>query len=319
CMDSVSSILEGYTSAKKEKAFNENIPHITILSRRDVIGYPLLDLDASKMMTARLQTKLYSEHLSLVLGDEIDKIFYCTDGKRKLAVGVLTKKGKKIQCSCVIQAIGVDSNVTLAKQAGLKTGPKGGILVTDRFECSTEKTTLDSVFSAGDCAEIQNPGGCSDTQVWKNWTSAREQAIQCARCIMNPQYKPQKLWFNQTIKLFGLYVACLGNYHGTGIQDAVIKKSQDDKFFRFTKLVFQQKEDKVQLIGALIIGPMVSDYRLGIDVLSVLKQEKLFDQKMPDEMIKKTYEWVPKKKFKNPLLKKKTKLTTEFSSKLKIT
>src|SRR5690606_24918896 len=100
CMDSVSSILEGYTSAKKEKAFNENIPHITILSRRDVIGYPLLDLDASKMMTARLQTKLYSEHLSLVLGDEIDKIFYCTDGKRKLAVGVLTKKGKKIQCSC---------------------------------------------------------------------------------------------------------------------------------------------------------------------------------------------------------------------------
>jgi NADPH-dependent 2,4-dienoyl-CoA reductase/sulfur reductase-like enzyme len=51
----------------------------------------------------------------------------------------------------VVVAIGVDPRTDLARQARISLGPQGGIL-TDRFT----RTSLDSVYAAGDCCEVRN-------------------------------------------------------------------------------------------------------------------------------------------------------------------
>jgi len=56
--------------------------------------------------------------------------------------------GSEIPTDLVILAIGVEANVTLAREAGLRIGPTGGIAV-DR----TMKTSDPAIFACGDCTE----------------------------------------------------------------------------------------------------------------------------------------------------------------------
>jgi NADH oxidase (H2O2-forming) len=56
--------------------------------------------------------------------------------------------GKELPAQAVILGIGTTANVTLAKDAGLRIGPTGGIVV-DR----TMRTSDDRIYACGDCAE----------------------------------------------------------------------------------------------------------------------------------------------------------------------
>jgi NADPH-dependent 2,4-dienoyl-CoA reductase/sulfur reductase-like enzyme len=54
-------------------------------------------------------------------------------------------------CDIAVVAAGMRPNVTLAQDAGVRTGATGAIETTDRME-----TNLAGVFAAGDCAEVQH-------------------------------------------------------------------------------------------------------------------------------------------------------------------
>ncbi|MFW5915644.1 MAG: FAD-dependent oxidoreductase [Planctomycetota bacterium] len=56
--------------------------------------------------------------------------------------------GRELAADAVIQSVGVQSEATLAEEAGLETGPTGGIRV-DR----AMRTSHSDVFACGDCAE----------------------------------------------------------------------------------------------------------------------------------------------------------------------
>jgi NAD(P)H-nitrite reductase large subunit len=287
----------------------DQLPKITIIARKSTIAHPLLqDIAASEMITKMVSTGTdhssddktkfqISDYVQLVTEDNIESIIVSQQKSTRgqsACTGVRTQKDKVIPCSIVIQAVGVNSNTQLASDSGLLIGEKGGIVVNENFQCFEHETSssFENIYAAGDCAELRASyvGGIHDKQtvVWKNWTSAREQAVECAHAIVNSGKKPNNLWFNQTTKLFGLFVACLGMYHHEekNNEESIVVKSQQTSGNHYFKLVFHSIADnKKKLIGSLVIGPDMTDYKLGSSVLDVLKQGISFSSDFTHNMI----------------------------------
>jgi len=72
-------------------------------------------------------------------------------GENGKLVGVKLQNGTEIPCELAVVAIGVKPSVKLAKEAGLKIGELGGIIVDEHMQ-----TSVSDVYAAGDCCEIKN-------------------------------------------------------------------------------------------------------------------------------------------------------------------
>lgn len=79
-----------------------------------------------------------------VLTDEGVESFESTNGH----VSAVVTQDRTLPAGIVVLGLGVRPNVELAKKAGLKIGPSGGIAVDRRMRASA-----DGVWAAGDCAE----------------------------------------------------------------------------------------------------------------------------------------------------------------------
>jgi NADH oxidase (H2O2-forming) len=88
--------------------------------------------------------KVLADHgINLLLEEKVASI----EGKGKVE-GVKLASGKTMEADVVIVGIGAVANANLAKEADLKIGPTGAIVV-DRFM----KTSDENIFACGDCAE----------------------------------------------------------------------------------------------------------------------------------------------------------------------
>ena len=58
---------------------------------------------------------------------------------------------RELKCDTIVWAIGMKPNVELARAAGIRVGPKGGIEVNSRME-----TSLPGVYACGDCIETKD-------------------------------------------------------------------------------------------------------------------------------------------------------------------
>jgi len=63
---------------------------------------------------------------------------------------VITDRGEKIGCQLVILAIGLKPRTELAREAGLKCGETGALVVDDRM-----RTKAPNVWACGDCIEVE--------------------------------------------------------------------------------------------------------------------------------------------------------------------
>ena len=70
------------------------------------------------------------------------------DRRRRAAVAVHTKSGRRLPADVVVLGLGVRPNVALAREAGIPLGPSGGIAVDHRM-----RTQAEGVWAAGDCVE----------------------------------------------------------------------------------------------------------------------------------------------------------------------
>lgn len=379
-LDVVGNIMDGYQTLMQQKKDDKEIvwdvqnlealPRVTILSRKNVIALPLLqDIQACIMVTERISSpeSFYRKYLSLLRNDSVESVLTRRIGCNRVCCGIKTKHGRTVRCSVIIQAVGVESNVSLAKKSDIMIGKRGGILVDEFFLCKAREGALNipegTVFAAGDCAELQINRHCpsfvgglsylreeqeDNSVVWKNWTSAREQAIECAKCMISKIEPSGTVWFNQTTRLFGLYVACLGVYHfGESIGRIVVKKKLEADA-RYIKLAFLEEAEGYRLIGSLVVGPDISDYRLGGAVLGAMRLDGHLPKEVVDRIVEiKAAQWTsllkavkdvksgqakwddtliskiiasnetstaPKKKFVNPLLKKKANVESTSGS-----
>lgn len=72
-------------------------------------------------------------------------------GENGKLTGVKLANGTEIPCELAVIATGVRPNSKLAKDAGLKVGERGGILVNEFMQTSDE-----NIYAAGDCLEVKN-------------------------------------------------------------------------------------------------------------------------------------------------------------------
>lgn len=100
----------------------------------------MLDDDMAKLVQERME----EEGIDVKLGTAAKAV----KAKHVRVANRETQKEEDIEAELVVVATGVRANVDLAKDAGLKLGNRGGILVDNRM-----LTNMPDVFAAGDCAE----------------------------------------------------------------------------------------------------------------------------------------------------------------------
>lgn len=94
-------------------------------------------------IAAVVATALREGGVDLVLGDGIAAF----EGEQE-ATGVVLQSGRRIRGDLFVAGLGVRPNVALAKEAGLRLGPKGGIWVDEQM-----RTSDPEIFAAGDAVE----------------------------------------------------------------------------------------------------------------------------------------------------------------------
>ena len=115
---------------------------ITVVEMMDQI-LPFLDWEMAKLVENYIRTK----------GIEVITSAAVTgfSGENGKITGATLSNGEKLECQLAVVAVGVRPNSSLAKDAGLSIGKRGGISV-NRFM----QTDDPDIYAAGDCVEVTN-------------------------------------------------------------------------------------------------------------------------------------------------------------------
>jgi NADPH-dependent 2,4-dienoyl-CoA reductase/sulfur reductase-like enzyme/rhodanese-related sulfurtransferase len=113
----------------------------TLIELQDQVLPPL-----DKEMTTPISRTLASHGVSLLVGDAAESI---EQAGGDLAVRL--KSGRSLQAQLVILGVGVRPESTLAADAGLAIGPRGGIHVNDRLQTSDP-----NIYAVGDAIEVSD-------------------------------------------------------------------------------------------------------------------------------------------------------------------
>ena len=97
-----------------------------------------------------LHREIRGKGIGLFLGDGVSTFVEPDAGETGQSV-VVTKSGKRLPADIVILGLGVKPEVRLAAEAGIKVGARGGIVVDQML-----KTSVQHVWAAGDCVEVQD-------------------------------------------------------------------------------------------------------------------------------------------------------------------
>mgnify|MGYP001806197445 CR=1 FL=1 len=124
----------------------ENLIHlgleVTLIQRGNQILSPI------DQEMARFGERYLEKHgLHISLNDPLSGFQQAANG----SLEVLTKSGKVYPADIVVLGIGVKPETTLAKQAGLEIGDRGGIRVDDQM-----RTSKPDIFAVGDAIEVKD-------------------------------------------------------------------------------------------------------------------------------------------------------------------
>lgn len=140
----------GYIGIEVAENLREKGLEVTIVQRPNQL-MNTLDYDMATFVHSKLRAKGVSVKLnSNVIGFREDKGSIVT----------LLEDGQEISADIVLLAIGVTPENSLAKQAGLKLGAKGSIVVNDRME-----TSVADIYAVGDAVQIKHFVSEEDTVI----------------------------------------------------------------------------------------------------------------------------------------------------------
>lgn len=113
---------------------------VTVVHRNNYLMNRQLDTTAAQLLQAELENK----GISFQLG----RIPIALTGAKKVN-GVMLDNSTLIEATCVVQAAGIQPNITLAQRSNIPCSK--GVMVNDHL-----KTAVESVFALGECCEHQN-------------------------------------------------------------------------------------------------------------------------------------------------------------------
>lgn len=162
--------------------------HVTFLVREKSYWNGILPPEESAMVNREIERHGVELRLERQLKSIED------DGRGRVGA-VVTDRGERLACQIVGLTAGVSPNLDLVKDSGIKTGR--GILVDRQL-----RTNVPDVYAAGDCAEIEVPGGRNLLQ--QVWYTGKMQGEHVAEVMCGAERDYDSgLWFNSA-KFFDL-------------------------------------------------------------------------------------------------------------------
>ncbi len=226
-------------------------------------------------MAWRIHCHLEEKNVALWLNDAVSAFQETGTG-----LHVKLKSGMTLSCDFAILAAGVKPEVKLAKEAGLKIGPRGGI------EASPSLQTSDpNIYAIGDAVEVRHPVLEQPTLIPLAGPANKQGRMAADNlCGMNRTY-PGTIGTG-ILKVFDLTVAM------TGAGEGLLRKSGVDyeKLYihpahhvgyypgarqMHMKVLFSKPEGRI--LGAQIVGSEGVDRRIDLLAVSVQKGMTVYD------------------------------------------
>ena len=176
----------------------EDFKHVKLIERNRWVLSRQLDGDAGGMVVD-LVTKL---GLDVMISKRVGKIE--TD-ENNAVKGVVFEDGERMDCTCIMFAIGIRARDELARKAGIKCADRGGGIVVNPDLSTSEK----DIYAIGECASWENqtygliaPGIEMADVLSFNFTQAK---VHSARKFKRPDLSTK-------LKLLGVEVASFGDF-----------------------------------------------------------------------------------------------------------
>ncbi len=229
-------------------------------------------------MAAFIHNEMRRHGVKLLLGHTVEGFEEKDEG-----VDVLLKDKKPLHADMVVMAIGVTPDTQLAKDAGLKLGIKGSILVNERME-----TSVSDIYAVGDAVQVKNYVTGEDALISLAGPANKQGRI-AADNICGGDSRYFGSGATSVIKVFDMTAATTGISETTakeaGIDtDKVILSPMSHAGYypggkvMTMKVIFEK--DTCRLLGAQIVGYDGVDKR--IDVLAVSIQAGLKATQLKD-------------------------------------
>ena len=253
----------GYIGIEVAENFREKGLEVTIVQRPNQL-MNTLDYDMATFVHSKLRSKGVSVKLnSNVIGFREDKGSIVT----------LLEDGQEILADIVLLAIGITPENSLAKQAGLKLGAKGSIVVNDRME-----TSVADIYAVGDAIQVKHFVSEEDTVIALAGPANKQGRIVADNiCGGNSRYLGSM--GSSIIKIFDMTVASTGLTEksakalGIECESVVLSPASHAGYYPNAKVMTMKvvfEKGTLRLLGAQIIGAEGVDKRL--DVLATAIQ-----------------------------------------------
>jgi NADPH-dependent 2,4-dienoyl-CoA reductase/sulfur reductase-like enzyme/peroxiredoxin family protein/rhodanese-related sulfurtransferase/TusA-related sulfurtransferase len=243
---------------------------VTIVELADHVIGPL-DFE----MAAIVHQHLKSKKVELYLKDAVIS-FEDEDGHLLAKL----KSGREIKTDMVILGVGVKPDSMLAKQAGLETGPRGGIIVDEYLRTSDK-----DIYAVGDAIEVTDLVSGSKTQIPLAGPANRQGRTAAGNIAGREEKYPGTLG-TSIVKIFDITVAA------TGSSEATLKRLgiSCEKSFTHSgshagyypgalpmsiKLIFSPEDGRI--LGAQIVGYDGVDKRIDVIAASIYGKMTVFD------------------------------------------
>ena len=232
---------------------------ITLVEASDQLMAPF-DRD----MASFIHAEILKNGIHLML-DTMVEGFADTD----CGIDVKLKNASTLHTDMVVMAIGVAPETTLAKDAGIKLGIKGSIVVNDKME-----TSIPDVYAVGDAVQIKNFVTDKDTLISLAGPANKQGRIAADNiCGGNSHYNGGQ--GSSVIKIFDMTAAATGinektaKLLGINADKVILSPMSHAGYYPGGKIMTLKvlfEKDTYRLLGAQIVGFDGVDKR--IDVLA---------------------------------------------------
>ena len=215
-------------------------------------------------MAAFIHNEMRRHGVKLALGHTVEG--FEQDGT---GVRILLKGEEPLQADLVVLAIGVTPDTGLAREAGLKLGIKGSILVNDRME-----TSAPDIYAVGDAVQVQHFVTGQDALISLAGPANRQGRIAADNlCGRDSRYPGSQ--GSSVIKVFDMTAAVTGinetnaKKAGLNVDKVILSPMNHAGYYPGGKLMTMKvvfEKETFRLLGAQIVGYDGVDKR--IDVLA---------------------------------------------------
>lgn len=215
-------------------------------------------------MAAFIHNEMRRHGVKLALGHTVEGFEQDETGVR-----ILLKGEEPLRADLVVLAIGVTPDTGLAREAGLKLGIKGSILVNDRME-----TSAPDIYAVGDAVQVQHFVTGQDALISLAGPANRQGRIAADNLCGRDSRYPGSLG-SSVIKVFDMTAAVTGinetnaKKAGLNVDKVILSPMNHAGYYPGGKLMTMKvvfEKETFRLLGAQIVGYDGVDKR--IDVLA---------------------------------------------------